>query len=96
MQINITSKNCDLSEQSKQYTHKKLEKLRPHEDIITSIAINYHTEKLEHIAEGHISLPGNTINARAEHKTSQGAMDGLIDKLVRLVVKHKEKQTSHR
>ena len=96
MRINITGQNFDVSKELEDYTHKKLQKLNSYEEYVTSIQISFHNEKLGNIAEGHIQIPGNTISAKTESESMHGAMDGLIDKLVRQLKTYREKITDHR
>jgi putative sigma-54 modulation protein len=55
-------------------------------------------EKLEHTAEGTISVGGRTnpIHADAVAEDMYAAIDALIDKLDRQVRRHKDKVTDHR
>jgi putative sigma-54 modulation protein len=50
-------------------------------------------EKLQHRAEATVSLNGTKIHADSVAGDMYAAVDGLIDKLVRRVRKHKEKLT---
>ena len=95
MQVNITARNTELTDVMKEYTHKKMEKLKPHEDIITHIKIVYHEENANTSAEGFINVPGEQLIAKTKHETAHGAMDGLIDMLVRSILKYKSKQRNH-
>lgn len=95
MQVNITARNTELTEAIKDYTHKKIEKLKPHQDTITHIKVIYHEENSQFFAEGHIDVPGEKLIAKTKHDTSHGAMDGLIDMLVRSMIKYKDKHRGH-
>ena len=95
MQIDITARNIELTDVMKEYTQKKIEKLKPHEDIITHIKIVYHEENANTSAEGFIHVPGEQLIAKTKHETVHGAMDGLIDMLVRSIIKYKSKQRNH-
>ena len=96
MNINISGHNYEVDEKLKNYTFKKLKKLDNYNDYITSTHITYRNENLKHVAEGLIYVSGSEIHASSEHETSHGAMDGLIDRLVKQLNKYKEKNTDKR
>ena len=52
-------------------------------------------EKLQQIAEAKLNLNGGEVFATSEHSDMYAAIDALIDKLDRQVIKHKEKLTKH-
>jgi putative sigma-54 modulation protein len=52
-------------------------------------------EKLSQKAEATVHLKGDVVHANAEHNDMYAAIDGLIDKLDRQVIKHKEKLKRH-
>mgnify|MGYP003952970233 CR=1 FL=1 len=96
MNINISGHNREVDEKLKSYTLKKLKKLDNYSDYITSTHITFRSDKLKHIAEGLIHVSGAEIHATSEHETSHGAMDGLIDRLIKQLKKHKEKNIGRR
>jgi putative sigma-54 modulation protein len=53
-------------------------------------------EKLRQKAEATIHINGANVFADSVHEDMYAAIDGLIDKLDRQVLKYKEKRTSHR
>jgi hypothetical protein len=52
------------------------------------------TEKLAQYAEATVNLRGKTLFAKAEGQDVYAAIDGLVDKLDRQLVRHKERATS--
>jgi putative sigma-54 modulation protein len=52
-------------------------------------------EKLAQKAEATLHVNGGELFATSEHNDMYAAIDGLIDKLDRQVIKHKEKLTKH-
>ena len=94
MQTNITGHHLDITPALKSYVETKLEKLERHVDHITNIQVILSVEKLQQKAEATLHLKGADIFADAEHNDMYAAIDGLIDKLDRQVIKHKEKTIS--
>ena len=96
MQKKINGHHVEITAQLKEYTDKKLAKLESYADLISHTQITFSQEKLKNIAQGQLHVPGNTIIAKAEGESHTAAMDSLIDKLLLLIKKHKDKVGEHR
>lgn len=95
MQINLTGHHVDITESLRNYVDTKFEKLERHFDHINNVHVILNVEKLTQKAEATLHLSGGEVFANAEHTDMYAAIDGLIDKLDRQVIKHKEKQNRH-
>lgn len=95
MQTNITGHHLDVTPALKSYVTTKLEKLQRHVDQITNIHVILSVEKVQQKAEATLHLKGADIFADAGHENMYAAIDALIDKLDRQVLKHKEKSITH-
>lgn len=96
MQINFTGHNVDATPALKNFTQEKLNKLERHFDKIASINVVFDVEKLSKIVEATIIITKGELHARAESTDMYAAIDELIDKLDRQIIKHKEKLRDHR
>jgi len=96
MQINFTGHGLEVTPALREFTTGKLEKLLRHFDKITSINVIFEVDKLRQIAEATVHVPKSELHARSEADDLYSAVDGLMDKLDRLLVKHKEKMKDHR
>jgi putative sigma-54 modulation protein len=95
MQINLTGHHIDLTDSLRDYVETKLEKLERHFDQVVDVQVILTVEKMRQKAEATVHLSGNNIFAEDTEEDMYAAIDGLIDKLDRQVVKHKEKITNH-
>ena len=95
MQINFTGHHIDVTPALREFTAGKFEKLERYADRITSVNVTFGVQKLSQIAEANIHINGGEIHARSESKDMYTAIDGLIDKLDRQLVKIKEKNSDH-
>lgn len=95
MQINLTGHHVDITDSLKDYVDSKFIKLERHSDQINNVHVILNVEKLNQKAEATIHLHGAEVFAIAEHTDMYAAIDGLIDKLDRQVLKHKEKVKRH-
>lgn len=95
MRINITGHHVDVTDSLKDYVDTKFTKLERHFDQINNVHVILNVEKLNQKAEATIHLNGADVFATMEHNDMYAAIDGLIDKLDRQVIKHKEKAKRH-
>ncbi len=94
MQINIDGHHIEITSALKDYITAKMTKLERHFDRITSTHVVLNVEKLRQIAEAKVQVSGNELFATAENEDMYAAIDSLVDKLDRQLIKHKEKSNS--
>lgn len=95
MQINLTGHHVDITDSLRDYVDTKFTKLERHFDHINNVHVILNVEKLNQKAEATLHLSGAEVFATSEHLDMYAAIDGLIDKLDRQVIKHKEKVKRH-
>ncbi|ESP95322.1 MULTISPECIES: ribosome hibernation promoting factor [Pseudoalteromonas] len=95
MQLNLTGRHVEITDSLRDYVTSKFAKLERHFDHINNVHVILDVEKLIQKAEATLHVNGGELFASTEHKDMYAAIDGLIDKLDRQVIKHKEKLTRH-
>ena len=97
MKIDLSGHHIDLTDALHDYVNEKIGKLERHFDHVTNAHVVLQVDKKRHIAEATLHLPGNnnTVHANAVQNDMYAAIDKLIDKLDRQILKHKEKITDH-
>lgn len=95
MQINLTGHHVDLTQALRDYVHEKFQRLERHFDNVIDVHVILTVEKLVQKAEATMQVSGNSLFADATHQDMYAAIDALVDKLDRQVVKHKEKLKDH-
>lgn len=95
MHITINGHHVELTDSLRAYVHTKLERLERHFDQVTNIDVILSVEKLVQKAEATIPVNGNNVFATAEDQDMYAAIDMLVDKLDRQIIKRKEKLTDH-
>ncbi|BDX05195.1 ribosome hibernation promoting factor [Planctobacterium marinum] len=95
MQINLSGHHVEITDSLRDYVDTKFTKLERHFDHINNVYVILNVEKLNQKAEATLHLDGGEVFATSEHKDMYAAIDSLIDKLDRQVIKHKEKLKSH-
>lgn len=96
MHINLTGHHVDITDALRDYVTSKFERLERHFDNVVDAHVILTVEKLQKKAEASMLVSGAKLFADAVHEDMYAAIDGLVDKLDRQVVKHKEKITNHR
>lgn len=95
MQINLSGHHVEVTSSMRAFVESKLEKLERHFDHINNVYVVLKVEKLKQIAEATLHVNAGEIFASANSEDMYAAIDGLIDKLDRQIIKHKDKLSSH-
>ncbi len=95
MQLSVTGHQIDVTDSLRDYVTNKVEKLERHFDLVSDVHCILKVEKLQHKAEATVGLNGGKIYAEAIEEDMYAAIDGLVDKLDRQVLKYKEKLVDH-
>ncbi|MBT5229866.1 MAG: ribosome-associated translation inhibitor RaiA [Methylococcales bacterium] len=96
MQISVTGHHIDITDSLKNYVNTKFEKLERHFEQVANVHVVLSVEKQRQKAEANLHLRNNDIHAEAVNEDMYAAIDSLMDKLDRQVVKHKEKNSHHK
>tara|TARA_B110000240_G_scaffold72541_1_gene82484 strand:+ start:847 stop:1155 length:309 start_codon:yes stop_codon:yes gene_type:complete len=96
MQINVSGHHIEVTDSLRQYVETKLERLERHYDQITNVHVILRVEKQGQKAEATIRIQGSDIFAEAESDDLYAAIDMLVDKLDRQLIKQKEKMKDHK
>ncbi|MCF6193160.1 MAG: ribosome hibernation promoting factor [Kangiellaceae bacterium] len=95
MQINLTGHHLDLTDALRNYVNDKFVRLERHFDHINNVHVILEVDKVRQIAEAKLNVNGGEIFAASEDEVMYAAIDSLVDKLDRQVIKHKEKMIRH-
>ncbi|WP_115720029.1 ribosome hibernation promoting factor [Gallaecimonas mangrovi] len=95
MQINLTGHHIEITEPLRSYVSEKFAKLERHFEHISNVHVVLNVEKIRQTAEAKLHISGGELHASCEQDNMYAAIDGLIDKLDRQIIKHKEKLNQH-
>ncbi len=95
MQIELTGHHVDITPALRNFVNEKFKRLERHFDHVINTHVVLSVEKLRHHAEASLLVSRNKIFANATDQNMYVAIDQLIDKLDRQIVKHKEKIKDH-
>lgn len=100
MNLTISGHHLELTPAIREYVRSKLERIKRHFDNVIDIsvilAVDNMTEKEKRQkAEVTLRLKGKDLHAHSIAEDLYAAIDTLVDKLDRQVIKHKDKLQNH-
>ncbi len=96
MDTRITGLHFDVTEAMKNHVLGKLERINRHAGNIIRTNITLSVDKLKHKAEASVHLAGKDLHVESVESDMYAAIDVLMDKLDRAILKHKEKSNDPR
>ena len=90
MNLHLTGHHVEITPAIRDYVKSKLERINRHFDNVIDVNVVMTVEKLDQRIEANVHLPGKDIHVQAHDGDMYAAIDGLIDQLVRQVLRHKE------
>ena len=91
MNLNLTGNHLDITPAIRDYVIAKLDRITRHFDHVIDVQVVMSVAKLRHKVEANLHARGKDIHVEAVELDMYAAIDALVDKLDRQVVKHKEK-----
>lgn len=97
MNLKITGLHLEVTPPLREYIQSKLERITRHVDNLIEVGVTLSVDKLVQKAEVNLHLPpGKDIHVEATEADMYAAVDVVMDKLDRQVLKHKEKLAERR
>jgi putative sigma-54 modulation protein len=96
MNLNLTGVHLEITPAIRAYVTGKLTRLERHFDHVIDVNVVLSVDKLRQKVEANVHLRGHQIHAESIEADMYAAIDALADKLDRMVLKYKEKQSAHR
>lgn len=96
MNLTVTGLHLDITPALRNYIETKLDRISRHADQLIDVSITLSVDKLIQKAEANAHLSGKNIHVEATDPDMYAAIDLLMDKLDRQILKYKEKLSTHR
>jgi len=87
----MTGHHLEITPSIRDYVSSKMTRINRHFDHVIDVNMILSVEKLRQKIEANVHLAGKDIFAESENDDMYAAIDLLVDKLDRQIVKHKEK-----
>jgi len=91
MNLHLTGHHVEITPAIRDYVVAKLSRINRHFDHVIDVNVVMTVEKLDQRIEANVHLSGKDIHVQAHDGDMYAAIDGLIDKLDRQVIRHKER-----
>ena len=95
MNLKITGLHLEVTPSIREYIESKLERITRHVDNVIGVTVTLSVDKLVQKAEVNVHLAGKDIHVESEDADMYAAIDLLVDKLDRILLKEKERMTDH-
>ena len=100
MNLTISGHHLEVTPAIREYVQTKLERITRHFDHVIDIAVipsidNLTEKEKRQKAEINLRLPGQTVHVESLSQDLYAAIDTLIDKLDRQVMKYKDRVQDH-
>jgi len=96
MNLNLTGRHLEITPALRQHVTDKIAKIKNHFDNVIDVNIVLSVDKLQQKAEGSVHLSGKDVFVESDDANMYVAIDSMIEKLDRQIIKHKEKFAARR
>jgi putative sigma-54 modulation protein len=96
MNLHLTGHQLPITPAIRDYVSTKLQRITHHFDNVIDVNVIMSVEKLQQKIEATVHVRGRDIFCESSAPDMYAAIDGLVDKLDRTIIKHKEKTLSSR
>ena len=97
MNLNVSGHHLEVTPAIRTYVEAKLQRITRHFDHVIDVNVIMKVEKLDQKIEASVHLSGKDIHVQSSEVDMYAAIDSLIDKLDRQVIRHKERfHVNHR
>jgi len=91
MNLNMTGHHLEITPAIREYVVAKMDRINRHFDHVIDVNMILSVEKLRQKIEANVHLSGKDIFVESIDADMYAAIDLLVDKLDRQIIKHKEK-----
>ena len=96
MNLQLTGHHLEITPSIRGYVTSKLERITRHFDNVIDVNVILSVDKLQQRIEANVHVRGRDIFCESIDENMYAAIDNLVDKLDRQIIKHKEKVIEHR
>ena len=96
MNLHLSGHHVDVTPAMREYVTTKLTRITRHFDHVIDVHVILSVEKLKQSIEANVHVSGKQIFCECHDSDMYAAIDALVDKLDRQIIKHKEKNSERR
>ena len=95
MNVQVSGHHVEVTQAIRDYVLSKLERIQRHFDQVIDMNVVLSVQKLRQKAEISVHMPGKDIHVESDDEDMYAAIDLMMDKLDRQIIKHKGKAFGH-
>lgn len=96
MNLKLSGHHLEITAAMRDYITGKLGRIKRHFDHVIDVNVILSVDNLEQKVEASVHLSGKDIFVESHDTDMYAAIDTLVDKLDRQILRHKEKNFEHR
>ena len=96
MNLHLSGHHLEITLAMRDYITSKLGRIARHFEHVIDVSVILSVEKLQQKIEANVHLSGKDIFVESRGSDMYAAIDTLVDKLDRQIIKHKEKNFERR
>ena len=96
MNLHLTGHHVEITPAIREYVATKLQRITHHFEQVIDVNVILSVEKLHQKIEANVHVRGRDIFCESQDADMYAAIDGLVDKLDRTILKHKQKSLDRR
>jgi putative sigma-54 modulation protein len=96
MNLKLSGHHLEITAAMRDYITGKLGRIKRHFDHVIDVNVILSVDNLEQKVEASVHLSGKDIFVESHDADMYAAIDALVDKLDRQILRHKEKNFEHR
>jgi putative sigma-54 modulation protein len=96
MNLHLTGHQLQITPAIREYVASKLQRVKHHFDSVIDVNVIMSVEKLLQKVEASVHVRGKDIFCESTDADMYAAIDSLVDKLDRTIIKHKERHLGQR
>lgn len=95
MNVQVSGHHVEVTQPIRDYVLSKLERVQRHFDQVIDINVILSVQKLRQKSEITVHMRGKDIHVECDDEDMYAAIDLMMDKLDRQIIKHKQKAHAH-
>jgi putative sigma-54 modulation protein len=95
MNLTVSGHHVEITSSIREYVIGKMQRISRHFDHVIDVDVILTVEKLKQKAEVNVHMSGKDIYCECDDGNMYAAIDVLVDKLDRQILKHKRKLRAH-
>jgi putative sigma-54 modulation protein len=95
MNLTVSGHHVAITPAMRDYVASKMERVTRHFDHVIDVSVILSVQKLRQKAEVRVHVRGEDIHLECDDENMYAAIDSLVDKLDRRILKYKDKAFAH-